>query len=612
MDRTEDGHNSTYCIPVGLTNLQKDLIEILVSMHARSLLELSKEGALPKDEEDTNHAKLMLPALSPFQLTNMLAANIRAVANHPCLLVEHYMPRQLLLMEPAERLMAGSAKFQKLATILNSLLSRDREKFSKPLQILVIAQGIKELDLIEGFCLGKPVKLKRLSGTSLFDEKHLYGEINTGSSTPVPSSGYNKDEYERVSRKSRNNSKIEGDWLFLATTTHITRSSNLMDEFNVDLAIGFDPLVDENLSCFKRMRLGGKKVPLVKLLVQDSPDHYALACRSSENSDDLLLDSLKHFLLNRQSINGDLDFNWTNTLVDELLKAENLDVNALPSCKLADSKRIKSLVECVSQYPGLSPLSENFKLSPVNRDLDIKDYQSILMDIIVRRLKACENDFDSRQRQVLEARLRETMRQDEFDSVKVQAAKTFKEMESDKSHLNDSIKTLDKVQTAHAKIFDNVKVISERSTAFQNILVASEASPAGQIVSLQEKLASLKSELTSETLNNSRKSSANDDLRVKYQVESSEAANRSLTLKALQEKRTEIKAKSAGPITTIHKGTSNEQELQLREELIRVVQQSQFIQGYIKKVQKHYSLNGNASPKKTPNGSRTRRGRNID
>ena len=108
-----------FYIPVGLTQVQKDLLEILISIHAESFVSCVDKRLLPElqsklEKKGTNLKRdLSMTALTDVQLTEWFFENIRAVSNHPCLLVEHYMPRQFLLMEPTEMLIYTSDKFGK-------------------------------------------------------------------------------------------------------------------------------------------------------------------------------------------------------------------------------------------------------------------------------------------------------------------------------------------------------------------------------------------------------------------------------------------------------------------------------------------------------------------
>lgn len=293
-------------LPIGLTTSQVDLIEILISLHAHSLLkECAKRynnDSKGADVLKTEDHQGKYPIIPQKRMTYMLDANIRAIANHPSLLVDHYIPRQFLRMEPTEISITSSDKFKKLNTILSMIIQRDRKQFPKPLKVCLISHSIKELDLIEGLVLGKYFKIKRFSGTPLYDEKHDLpydmppksaassrtsntsggkrgrhlstrstessttdvtintkstnsNSTNTASVASSPNdsdskttdststyTGYTKDtyHYSRKIKKQLHPDIYIDDWLFLTTTRHLTHDPTLLNNINVDLIICFD------------------------------------------------------------------------------------------------------------------------------------------------------------------------------------------------------------------------------------------------------------------------------------------------------------------------------------------------------------------------------------
>lgn len=123
-------------IPIGLTALQRDLVEVLVQAHKTQLLER--------------------------QVDELLLRNIHLLTNHPFLLVDHYMPKQLLQMETHEKLLEASDLFHKLDKLL-CRLQRTRYR------VLLVGSSIKELDLVEAFINGRDLSYKRYSGMSLYE-----------------------------------------------------------------------------------------------------------------------------------------------------------------------------------------------------------------------------------------------------------------------------------------------------------------------------------------------------------------------------------------------------------------------------------------------------------
>ena len=267
MSRKSTKKLKVYYLPVTLTQFQKDLSEILISLHAASfrasIVDEPQANSLERpDCTPANHEAHSYPKLSQRQLTYIFDSNIRAIANHPSLLVDHYMPRQLLRMEPTESSIAGSHKFQVLNQLINSICFRDRgDKPNEVIKCAIIAHSIKELDLLEGLVLGKKFRIKRLSGTSLYNEKHKFpnlttvdaaitkdGTPNSLSSTSSNSNatsytGYSKDDYDYSVKRNLKKRKVNtDDWLFLATTKHLRHDQYLLANYEIDLIISFDPM----------------------------------------------------------------------------------------------------------------------------------------------------------------------------------------------------------------------------------------------------------------------------------------------------------------------------------------------------------------------------------
>lgn len=533
-----------YYIPVGLTQVQKDLLEILISIHAESFVSCVDKGLLPRlknFEASDIKRDLSMTALTDVQLTEWFFENIRAVSNHPCLLVEHYMPRQFLLMEPSEKLVSTSDKFDKLNLIVNLLLNR-KDK-SRSLQIAIVSHSVKELDLIEGVMLGKVAKLKRLSGTSLFDEKHEYDEINAGSSASnadnasTSAVGSNetgsksKDEYNYTKSKRRTKS-VDLDWLFLATTTHLTHSKDLLSKYNLDIIISFDPLLDESLHSIYDIRNNGKKIPILKLLVQDSPDHYLLSQKAAKQSDDRdFLNSLAHFLKHRADNKDLITLHQYENIIGSLIKNDNPD-EFIPKVDIGE-RLDDDLIPYLNEPLGLLPLKYgNFNLNLQHGPFDIKHYQLILKNLTAERLKQCHVEYDRTEKNVLEIRRKETLRLNEFDGLKEEIGQLFKKFKANEAKLNDSQKRVARTKNELDVLEERLNALNDRKKELLRLVelpdISAELETRNQLKSILTK------ELEAIRTENQNKTIQNDDLRSEYQQKSSEAAAEALRLSNLK------------------------------------------------------------------------------
>ena len=118
--------------------------------------------------------------------------NVKQITNHPSLLVDHYIPRNLLLLNSKENIISLSNKYYQVSEILDKLVQRDVRK-----TIIISVSNAKEMDLIESFLLGKRgLQYYRFSGSSLYYDNH--GSFD-----------FHKEEIESVTEKSSSPSSSE-------------------------------------------------------------------------------------------------------------------------------------------------------------------------------------------------------------------------------------------------------------------------------------------------------------------------------------------------------------------------------------------------------------------
>lgn len=156
-------------LPTPMTVFQMDLSEVIVqlfygeitlavfenSSHKRTSIDsLLDSNPGPHFAGRQNHEKM-----------NILFNQLKIVSKHPSLLVDHFIPKKLLLLEVVERLINMSGKFQLFNRLIDSLIDAD-----KKYNLLVVAESVKELELIEGLILGKTLWYQNLSRSKLYEE----------------------------------------------------------------------------------------------------------------------------------------------------------------------------------------------------------------------------------------------------------------------------------------------------------------------------------------------------------------------------------------------------------------------------------------------------------
>lgn len=714
---------NVHYLPVSLTDFQKDLIEILVSLHATSFHE-ELEGKEPISGTTVNG----FPSLSSRQLTYMFNTHVRAVANHPCLLVDHYMPRQFLRMEPTERLISSSDKFLILQELLHCLSNMKNPITGDLLRIAIISHSVKELDLLESIILGKQFKLKRLSGTALYAEHNVFKKdmamhsgkhgllaaslqqdskdnsadltestivdehgnsrgstpngstgtvtstANSGTNTtngsnsssgPVGNSytGYPKDDYDYSMKYKRKRQRTDDrNWLFLTTSTHLTHEETLLDEYSLDLIISFDPLLDPELPAISSInkshyqyystkptqRMMKKyKIPIVKLLVKDTPDHYLLNNKINVEHDAMkeyenIKNAMYHFLqCRRQSKEGvkSKGSEYYKQFLQKILSTVNENKNNetqkdtekhyddSKAIQLSEPTELGTAQSFVPQF--VNSIYPDTEIHCYSEPFSIKSYQTTLMQRTISRLDAINGRFNENELEINDLRSKETERQNLIDSLKEEIGITFKSKQDlDKAKL-DSEKRFERTNNESIKLNEKMNRIQKNQDELDNLIEIISASDTTEEIIKQtldkmiSKIFAYRQTLESLTEINNKQSLENDDHRTKYQRDSSLAAAQATELTTLKKTAETLKKDESGNIgLSLNLIGSQRMEQHLLGELDLVKRRNDFLENYIDKMTKEYKLDqinktgsdssnrpnkdGNNSSNKNSSGSSTK------
>lgn len=163
---TAQGNAPIYYLKLEQTVYQKCLIDIIIELHKPHLLKyLQNHKTLDfGDVEKQKQTNIM----SDDSMIEALIFNMRQIINHPTLLVDHYIPRNFLLLNSKENIITLSNKYHKVSEILDKLVEKDAKK-----TIIISVSNAKEMDLVESFLLGKTgLQYYRFSGSSLYYDNH--------------------------------------------------------------------------------------------------------------------------------------------------------------------------------------------------------------------------------------------------------------------------------------------------------------------------------------------------------------------------------------------------------------------------------------------------------
>ncbi|KAI5952900.1 HDA2 [Candida jiufengensis] len=174
--------SGVYYIPTKLTRIQLSLIEILLHLFSETLIDQFKLKKKKTSIDSLLEVSNLQTTLEPssldhsnnsndlnlnYELISICFNKLNLINNHPSLLVDHFIPKKLLLSETNEMKISMSGKFELFNRIIDSLIELNLTKYYS---ILVVSKNNKELELIEGMILGKNISYKNSSTLKLYNE----------------------------------------------------------------------------------------------------------------------------------------------------------------------------------------------------------------------------------------------------------------------------------------------------------------------------------------------------------------------------------------------------------------------------------------------------------
>lgn len=169
-------HSHIYYLPTLLTTLQRELVEVVILMFRKEIDSISLEKQLrtrisnlvdaPDDVPST-----LTPQFSNFDKIRLLFDQLMIIDKHPSLLVDHFIPRKLILSELNERVLTLSSKLQMIDRVVDGLIDGLKRTNNSGYHMLLVAQSAREIELVEGLIIGKDLYYQNLSNSKLYDDK---------------------------------------------------------------------------------------------------------------------------------------------------------------------------------------------------------------------------------------------------------------------------------------------------------------------------------------------------------------------------------------------------------------------------------------------------------
>lgn len=593
-----DGNlKKVYYLPVGLSPVQRDLHEILIKLHKGSIIsELTdKDDALGSSytKNSPTDYDSFYPILTDDDMQNLLYRNMTLISNHPYLLVEHYMPKKLLLMESHERLFLASDKFNKFDRLLNVIQDLS-------LNIVIVGHNIKELDLIEAFILGRSLNYKRYSGTSLYEEQkeskseqngHKLGNGNTDKKSTKD------DDY--IPRSQRNPKAQKPPFpLTLHLITHQQLKSTYFEGVTLDFILSFDPSVDENDSHINYLRTTSNvaysselPIPLIKIVVSESQHHGFLKLKDTTDDLDALRKKTLYSAVANRGSDHSHDFDEAFGISYQNIKAFFQDpfgkkwpVADLPDFKVHSNEEVIQSVEQDYSTDFRETLTNKrikTDIIVVPQQLDIKEYHRLLAKMTIARMASVEKTININKEKIKPLRLKSTIRHNEIDNVKLKVAELFKESKKLNEEAGVAEKRYERLELEYEKFEQSEKTLIEKKTNLTKIkngeTVLKDEELDGELKELEEFLAKLKTE-------NEELSEKSGTLRAEYQLSTSEAAEKSTSAKALDTRNKELQAKIDGQGKKLRQLKNEDIKISTDEEIGKLRANLKFLEFYNNKL----------------------------
>lgn len=278
-----DASDNVVLLPTQLTPLQRDLSEALVQMFVPALQQQIQQTLQPSAQQQTAISRLLAgDAQEPLsthpwaQQIELLYDSLAAVCKHSLLVVDHFLPRKLLLLEVSSRLLRMSGKltaFNQLVEYAVEQYERAPGSFTRDFTMLVVAESVKELEWVEGVIVGKKLRYTNASGRRLYDDPPV--AVSDVADDELPDGRHHRAR-RRIARAGSPSQVV----LHLVTTRQVAAAAAAAGEF--DVVFSFDPALDPRAPGLERVRAnarGAAWAPVVVPVPVYSVEHIAREMR---------------------------------------------------------------------------------------------------------------------------------------------------------------------------------------------------------------------------------------------------------------------------------------------------------------------------------------------
>lgn len=646
--------DGVYYFPTLLTNIQKDIIELCIKIFGNEFIkeiyqknQRTKIHSLLGSDEDKqeegnddnnfgatdNQTLFKTSKLSFNEKLEFIFGQIEIATNHPNLLVDHFLPKKLLLLEINERLVNMSGKFLLFNKIVDALLQNFLEsvKYSEiPVyNILVVSESVKELELIEGLIIGKDLYYNNVSTLKLYDDNQGIPPNFNKTENPNNYNNHNHSnsygsgtpsDTETKERRSRKRSyKVANKYkpvicLHLITTLQLYNNcTSILDSgYQFKMIYSFDNYLDSKCASIDMIRNQSQPVyennaiqtPIIIPIPIYSLNHIQTLINRPVNyqfnrSEKIKWksDVLTALIYNRYNISEEQE---TNFFVDlygrKMEKFYNwfLDWDSV-KFPLLDDEFMGKFTDKLNlnlsiHEEKLIKRINNLHLLPINGsqfnekfELDVFDYKTFKVkftELLTKRFQQVNSSISNLQENVLpNFRQKETSRQIDYDKEETSVAENYRKLRRLNEDATFVEKKLIRIENDFNKQTKDKGEVEDKINHLENLIKTEGISEkltdqAKLIEELSREQSKLKEELE-------KISSENEELRTQYRESSNEALLLSVTIQKWKENNTKIENKSNGPGVKILPSLIKKDDLINHEQTLqKITNENKFLQLY--------------------------------
>lgn len=518
MAEEVDDNRGVYYLPTQLCNIQIQMLDLLVQMFK---LELVLE--IKNRKKKASIASLLeseSPDLNTYDKVELLFNQLMIVDKHPSLIVDHFIPKKLILLEINDRLLSLSGKIQLFNRIIDSLITH--EKSTNGYHILVVAQSVRELELIEGLIIGKNLYYANRSNSKLYDDEQVPTDFNSKVCVYLITSSQLYNNYIP--------SPVPG-----------------ISKFN--LIISFDLTLDTSNPSIQLLRQE-EQIPILiplplysieHIVLQLDPPHRGL--NSKEDNDQWRLRSIHALIMNRHQLENQEEF-----FVDNYGPGMTKFIDWIYNQQQFPIKLRHFHDNLVLQYSDEELLTtiENFynqDFAQLN-NFDYESYKSTLAEVLNYKLKQLRDSIALKVENYLPTlRIQNTTSQTHHDSNEDAIAQKFNHLKRLNEDATLSERKLARTENYLRQYQTSKQDLDEKLKVLELIRTNGEYKFEEQLKSLD----SLKQELANLNTEFERLDEEYEESKIKYQTSSGDAVQLSNKVQKLINRNTKLEKQVNGP-----------------------------------------------------------------